>query len=288
MDLELLAVLGDDGGVEEDGVEASEELVVDLDPLDPDIVSDVGRRVGVLGGKPSERRVDELLHLLVDDRDADTLEADAKGEGRNDVHVDRFEDSLATTGDRVLPRESFGVAALNLEDAVGLGVVGKANRLRWTFGADVDRQDSIPCAVLLLLVSDVRELWFERTHRKAERDLTSDLEDVDDAFAPADDNLELLVGCCWKIPRVRHLRLCLEEVPLARRSGARILRILRTESAASCLRGNRERTAWQNVIGKSLSFRSRNGQLPFSSSSRTKMQGPSRRTSVRTRVSSRP
>lgn len=142
MYLEVFPVLRDDGGIQKDGVEAAEELVVDLDPLDAEVVGDVRGRVRVLGRDAPERRVDELLHPLVDDRDADSLEAEAKGECCNDVDVDGFESALPAARDRVLARERVGGATLELEDALLLGIVGKAYSLCRSFGANVDRKDA--------------------------------------------------------------------------------------------------------------------------------------------------
>lgn len=147
-DFELLAVLGNNRRVEENRVESAEELVVDLDPLDAKVVRDARRRVGVLGRQSPEGCVDELLHLLVDDRDPDTLEADPEREGRDDVDVDCFVDALSTARDRLLTREGFGVATVELEDAVGLGVVEESNGLSRPFRAHVDRQHSALIPVL--------------------------------------------------------------------------------------------------------------------------------------------
>lgn len=40
MDLKLLPVLGDNGRIEQDGIEAAKQLIVDLNPLDAEVIGD--------------------------------------------------------------------------------------------------------------------------------------------------------------------------------------------------------------------------------------------------------
>ena len=72
MRLHLLASLGDNTGVEEDGENTAVQLVINLNPLDGSVDSLIETRVRVLDLNLTERRIEQFSHVLVDEGDANT------------------------------------------------------------------------------------------------------------------------------------------------------------------------------------------------------------------------
>lgn len=219
-----------------------EERLTNLDPLARHIVGNVGSRVRVLGSEAAERGVDELLHLLVDDGDADSLQADAEREGRNDVDIDGLEPSITTTCNRVGSRCIVAAATLQLEDAVLLVVVGEGDRLGRSLGSNVDGHDASSVA---RREADLgRENVRVRRRGRREpltRNLRSNLEHVDETLLTPNDDLQLLVTVGRKIPGVGEFAVSVDLVLLATLPGlgGRSLGQLQpTTSAASVERGD--------------------------------------------------
>lgn len=137
MRFEILLVLGHDRRVEDDWEESSEELVVDLDPLAVDR-SRVGcRGIDVTKLESSERDVDHLLDLLVENRDPDSLELDA------DRHVDRGIRGDSLESDRAIHRARARERSSTcwLERALTFNVVGDDEELSGTVGTNVEGDD---------------------------------------------------------------------------------------------------------------------------------------------------
>lgn len=112
MDFEFFPILGNDRRIQEDGENAAEQLIVDLDPFDAEFVGNVRRRVRVLCRQPSEGGIDKLLHALVDDRHSDSLEVQTERERRNVVDIDLFEYHVSVAHDGSGARSSIRVATL--------------------------------------------------------------------------------------------------------------------------------------------------------------------------------
>lgn len=103
MSLELLAVLGDVGRIEDDRVQPPKELVVDLNPL----AINRGRvrrdRIDIMQLKSSERNINQLVHLLVENRNTDAFKLKVERRVDRGVGRDGLKGNRAIN--RVRPRE---------------------------------------------------------------------------------------------------------------------------------------------------------------------------------------